>query len=113
MLPGNGLTAFREPRSLMGDLSADVRLLTVHRSLMITRTFGRPHRFDMHCDQSIASIFVRVNAKCNVPRRCRQFIWCAIKIDRATMSSALTQAKDEMLVFHDAWRSNRLNFAGQ
>src|SRR5262249_51893563 len=91
---GDGFPAVRAPLSAFGELLADFKLLTVHQSLTATGSFCHPYRFNMHRDQSLASIFVGMNAKCDVPRRGRQFVWGAVKIDRAAMSIALTQAKN-------------------
>src|SRR5207249_4101059 len=70
----------------------------------------RSHRFDVHRNQRLTSIFIRANSECHIPRRRGQLILCAVKINRAPMAIALAQTKEQVLFVHHARRRNRLNF---
>src|SRR5436190_11555318 len=72
--------------------------------------FRCSHRFDVHGNQRFTFIFVRANSECHVPRRWRQLVCRAVKIKRAAMAITLTQTKDKMLVLHDSWGRDWLDF---
>src|SRR5262245_42177349 len=70
---------------------------------------GCAQRLDSHANQSLAVIFIRPNAECDVPGRRRKCTRRAVEIYGTTMPVALTQPKDQMLFVGDSRRRDRLD----
>ena len=56
-------------------------------------------------------VFIGADAECNVPRRYRQLICHAVKINGAAMTIPLAQTKDQMFFIRYARRRHRLHRA--
>ena len=72
---------------------------------------GRAKGFHLHLKANLTFVFIAADSKGHVPRRLGQRLLCAAEKNCALTTAILPQAQNQMLLFQNLWRRDRLNAA--